>query len=219
MLFHLHFHTPGWETVEHKYCEDLGFRVYARHGANGERWGPEISWADLARMEAKVRLTDLVAGRVNIVLGPASADRKPFMEHLGVVMPRTEVDRAMERAAALGWRVNDRSERRLFVQTPFGFRVELAPREAWVERWGNAAHQPALAEVTLAADDPNGAAASLARMLGYETVGGDAAGPETRLRFVDGPGRAGVLVGYRLAGVPFSEQADPCGALVSGEPI
>lgn len=104
----------------------------------------------------------------------------------------------------------------MFIYTPFGFRVELALQEAWLERWAEVAPPPALAEVVLSHPEPRQAATSPAGLLGYDAAGGEVLSPAARLRFVTDPGRAGVLVGYRLTGLPPGPREDPCGALVWG---
>jgi hypothetical protein len=216
MLYHIHYYTPDWIEAEARFCREFGFSVFARYGTQGERWGPEVGLAEITATGARVRLTDLAAGAVNLVLGPAAPNRRPVMEHLGVTLPRAEVERAVQRAARLGWPVTERTERRLFVHTPYGFRVELVPREAWRERWTGDSWSATLAEVRLSAQAPAEAATALACLLHGEACGGEVTGPGLHLSFVDQPGRAGVLIGYRLTHLPSGEREDPCGALVWG---
>jgi hypothetical protein len=166
-LFHYHLVTRKAREVEARYVAKLGFALIARHGRVGEEpvsFEPGISWEELDARGFRLRLSELERGAVNIVVQPGQWVL-PRIDHLGVVLEEEALAEVLERAAARGLRVQERSGRRTFVATGAGYRLELHPPREWIEELLDRADELRLAELHLLADDPEGKARALAEVL------------------------------------------------------
>jgi catechol 2,3-dioxygenase-like lactoylglutathione lyase family enzyme len=169
-LFHYHLVTRKAREVEARYVAKLGFELIARHGRVGEEpvsFEPGISWEELDAREFRLRLSELERGAVNVVVQPGQWVL-PRIDHLGVVLEEEAFAEALERAAAQGLRVQERSGRRTFVATGAGYRLELHPPRDWIEELLDRADELRLAELHLLADDPEAKARALAAVLDLE---------------------------------------------------
>jgi catechol 2,3-dioxygenase-like lactoylglutathione lyase family enzyme len=166
-LFHYHLVTRKAREVEARYVAKLGFALIARHGRVGEEpvsFEPGISWEELDARGFRLRLSELERGAVNVVVQPGQWVL-PRIDHLGVVLEEEALAEVLERAAARGLRVQERSGRRTFVATGAGYRLELHPPREWIEELLDRADELRLAELHLLADDPEGKARALAEVL------------------------------------------------------
>jgi hypothetical protein len=123
MLFHYHFWTPYVEETEKLYV-DQGFRISLRNGKyNGEfqTFNPPLSWDDFRDKDIKFRIIEARKGAVNITFGYG---KKVIFDHIGFLVSPAEYQQILENAESLNWKV-DAGERRTFIATPYGFRVEL----------------------------------------------------------------------------------------------
>lgn len=156
--FHLHFHVPDVSTAERALAA-VGLPLNARYGAvDGEsvRLAPDDPTPDGFRF----RLQDHQAGVVNVTLthGPG-----PRFDHLGVVTDG--FDAVLNRARDADWGVLP-NDRRTFLVTPWGFRVEVHPTGGRVD---SGLGDPATARIEtceLRAPDADAVRRGLDRVLG-----------------------------------------------------
>ncbi|MFC0190152.1 hypothetical protein ACFFJY_17785 [Fictibacillus aquaticus] len=123
MLFHYHFWTPHVEETE-KFYVNQGFRISLRNGKyNGEfqTFNPPLAWDDFRDKEIKFRIIEARKGAVNITFGYG---KKVIFDHIGFLVSPAEYQQICKNAEDLNWKI-DGGERRTFIATPYGFRVEL----------------------------------------------------------------------------------------------
>ncbi|WP_330633413.1 hypothetical protein [Halocatena halophila] len=145
-LFHLHFNTPALETATAR-LNEYGVPLQQRFGTvRGERVsvGPETQPPDEFRLKLQVHRI----GAVNISLAPG---QQPHFDHLGVFV--ADIDDVLTRARSREWSVRS-NERRTFVMTPWGFRVELHPKSGARGVEFGRSSTPRLEDVILHASNP-----------------------------------------------------------------
>jgi hypothetical protein len=191
-LFHYHLTTSRVREHEERYFEELGFRLVARHGslAGGAiAAGPEREWSQLERLGFRHRLTELERDGVNVVVQPGRWE-PPLVDHVGVLTTQAELELVLGRAAATGLPVQERNGRRTFVTTGAGYRLELRT---------DLACTVAPFEVSLAGEDPAGAAAALGALLDIEPRRGAIEVGRGVVRFLPGgPAGRPRLAGERI---------------------
>ena len=187
-LFHYHLVTRKAREVEARYVAKLGFELVARHGRIGEEpasFEPGISWEELDARGFRLRLSELERGAVNVVVQPGQWTL-PRVDHLGIVLDEDQFADALDRAAARGLRVQERSGRRTFVATGAGYRLELHPPRDWIEELLENYEELRLAELHLLADDPEGKARALGALLDLDARRDSVELGETIVRFLPG---------------------------------
>lgn len=118
-LFHLHFNTPDVEGAAERLAQ-IGINLRQRFGSiHGE--GVSLSPGEEIPEEFRFKLQVHQRGYVNITL--ASGQRHRF-DHLGLIVE--DFESILDRAESSGWSVRQ-NERRTFIMTPWGFRVEVHP--------------------------------------------------------------------------------------------
>jgi catechol 2,3-dioxygenase-like lactoylglutathione lyase family enzyme len=187
-LFHYHLVTRKAREVEARYVAKLGFELIARHGRVGEEpvsFEPGVSWEELDARGFQLRLSELERGAVNIVVQPGQWVL-PRVDHLGVVLDEDAFAGVVERAAARGLRVQERSGRRTFVATGAGYRLELHPPRDWIDELLEKTDELRLAELHLLADDPEAKARALGAVLDLDARRDSVELGETVVRFLPG---------------------------------
>jgi len=192
-LFHYHLVTRKAREVEARYVAKLGFRLVARRGRVGEEpasFEPGISWEELDARGFRLRLSELERGAVNVVVQPGQWVL-PRVDHLGIALDEDSFAEALERAAARGLRVQERADRRTFVATGAGYRLELHPPRDWLDDLLDQTDELRLAELHLLADDPSAKARALAGLLDLDARRDSVELGDTIVRFLPGgpPGR------------------------------
>ncbi|MBC6973158.1 hypothetical protein H9I32_12455 [Bacillus sp. Xin] len=123
MLFHYHFWTPHLEEMENFY-KKCGFRISTRIGKyNGEfqQFDPPLTWDDFRDKQILFRIIEARKGKINITFGYG---KKVSFDHIGFLVSKEECETICKQAEKLHWKV-DVGERRTFILTPYGFRIEL----------------------------------------------------------------------------------------------
>jgi catechol 2,3-dioxygenase-like lactoylglutathione lyase family enzyme len=187
-LFHYHLVTRKAREVEARYVAKLGFALIARHGRVGDEpasFEPGISWEELDARGFRLRLSELERGAVNVVVQPGQWVL-PRIDHLGVVLEEEALAEVLERAAARGLRVQERSGRRTFVATGAGYRLELHPPREWIEELLDRTDELRLAELHLLADDPEAKARALGAVLDLDARRDSVELGDTVVRFLPG---------------------------------
>jgi len=187
-LFHYHLVTSRVREVEARYVGKLAFELVARHGRIGEdltSFEPGVSWDELDAMAFRLRLTELEKGAVNVAVQPGQWPL-PRVDHVGLALDENELEDALERARHADLRVQEHGDRRAFVSTNVGYRLELHPPRGWIDQLLARRDELRLAELHLRADDPEAKASGLAEILGLQHDGGDVGVGETLVRFVPG---------------------------------
>jgi hypothetical protein len=189
-LFHYHLVTSEVRELEARYVGKLGFELVARHGRVGESSAsvePGIGWDELDAQGFVLRLSELQRGAVNVVLQPGHW-RLPRVDHLGVALPDGDFEAVLIRAAGWNLPVQERNNRRTFVSTNAGYRIELHPQSEWLDDLIDAGDELRIAELQLATDKPEAKAVALADILGLLPEGDAVSVGETVVRFVpEGP--------------------------------
>lgn len=132
MLFHYHFWTPFLEETERFYAE-MGFRISLRAGKlDGEfqTFNPPLTWDDFREKKILFRIIEARKGKVNITFG---FGKKVIFDHIGYLVSKEEHNLICSSAKELGWELS-MNERRTFINTPYGFRIELQPNQDAVEK-------------------------------------------------------------------------------------
>src|SRR5439155_20751443 len=165
---------------------------YGRIGEEQAIFEAGIPWDELDRMRFRLRLSELQRGVVNVVVATGHWEI-PRVDHLGVALDEDEFVAVLTRANLGGLKVQEHAERRTFVATPAGFRLEIHPPREWLDDLLGDASQLRLAELHLRADDPVAKASGLAGLLGADSDGGVGTLDGTVVRFLEGgpPGRPG----------------------------
>ena len=187
-LFHYHLVTSKIRLVEARYVGKLGFELIARYGWVGEssHWfEPGQSWDELDAMGFRLRLVEVGRGALNIVLQPGHWDT-PRVDHLGVALDEDDYLAALERASDLGLKIQEHPDKRTFIATAVGYRVEVHPPRDWIDEILAAADDLRLAELHLRAEDPIEKAAVLAQVLALEQDGPDVRVGDSLVRFLPG---------------------------------
>lgn len=123
MLFHYHFWTPYLEETE-KFYEKNGFRVSLRSGRyqnDFQTFNPPLTWDDFRGKTILFRIIEMRRGAVNITFGYGM---KIKFDHIGFLISNANHSQICQNAQAMNWKTNIR-ERRTFIGTPYGFRIEL----------------------------------------------------------------------------------------------
>jgi hypothetical protein len=208
-LFHYHLVTSEVRELEARYVGKLGFELVARRGRVGEgavSIEAGLGWDELDAEGFVLQLSELQRGAVNVVLQPGHW-RLPRVDHLGVALDDEDFEAVLLRAAGWNLPVQERGNRRTFVSTNAGYRVELHPQTEWIEELLEGADELRIAELQLATDKPDVKAVALADILGLLPEGDSVAVGETLVRFVpEGPEGRPELFGERFdrtaAGAP-----------------
>lgn len=157
-LFHLHFHVPD-VAVAAAAIDRIGLPPNARYGAvDGE--SVRLDPGDPDPDGFRFRLQDHQVGHVNITL--TSGPRVRF-DHLGVVTDA--FDAVLDRARDAGWRVRP-NERRTFLVTPWGFRVEVHPAGGRIDEGLGTAETAWIDRCELHVADPEAVRSGLSHVLG-----------------------------------------------------
>ncbi|MBS2968736.1 hypothetical protein J9317_08200 [Metabacillus sp. KIGAM252] len=123
MLFHYHYWTPYLEETERFYTK-LGFTVHQRIGRlNGsfQSFNPPLAWEDFRENTPLFRIIEMKKGKINVTVGYG---KKVIFDHIGFFVSKEEHRMVCGKARNLGWKVEE-DERRTFLSTPYGFRIEL----------------------------------------------------------------------------------------------
>lgn len=131
MLFHYHYWTPHVEETE-RFYRNHGFDVSQRIGnMNGEfqSFNPPMEWDDFRHKNITFRIVEMVKGNVNITIGHGNNIK---FDHLGFLVSTDEQKVICENARKLDWNVQE-NERRTFIDTPYGFKIELQTHTDVVE--------------------------------------------------------------------------------------
>jgi hypothetical protein len=187
-LFHYHLVTSKVRETEARYLGRLAFGLLGRYGRIGEEqatFESGISWEELDRMGFRLRLSELQRGAVNVVVQPGHWEI-PRIDHLGLALDEDEFIAVLTRANLGGLKVQEHAERRTFIATQAGFRLEIHPPREWLDDLLGDETQLRIAELQLRADDPQGKAGALAGLLGADAEDGEVALDHTLVRFLPG---------------------------------
>jgi len=187
-LFHYHLVTSKVRETEARYLGRLAFSLLGRYGRIGEEqatFEAGVPWEELDRMGFRLRLSELQRGAVNVVVQPGHWEI-PRVDHLGVALDEDEFVAVLTRANLGGLKVQEHAERRTFVATQAGFRLEIHPPREWLDDLLGDASQLRLAELHLRADDPEAKADGLAGLLGADADGAVVTLDGTVVRFLQG---------------------------------
>ncbi len=131
MLFHYHLWTPFVEETE-RFYQQLGFQVTQRIGKYaGEftSFDPPLDWDDFREQQILFRIIEMKRGAINLTFGYG---KKVMFDHIGFLVTEAERLQVLGRAEGLGLTIQA-NERRTFIGTPFGFRIELQTHPDAVE--------------------------------------------------------------------------------------
>lgn len=148
-LFHLHFNTPDVAGAADR-LDRAGVPLERRFGSvrgEGASLGPDEAAPEGFRLKLQVHQR----GAVNVTLAPG---RRPRFDHLGLSVENAED--VIDRAESRGWSVRS-NDRRTFVMTPWGFRVELHRSTADVVTELGEPEEARLEDVTLWLSDATAA--------------------------------------------------------------
>lgn len=123
MLFHYHFWTPFVEETE-KFYEENGFQVSLRIGkyeGKFQTFNPPLTWNDFREKNILFRIIEMRKGTVNITFGYG---KKIMFDHIGFLVSTEEHKQICNNAQKMNWEVKV-GERRTFISTPYGFKIEL----------------------------------------------------------------------------------------------
>jgi hypothetical protein len=185
LLFHVHFEVDDIPAVEAELERD-GFALRARFayvGREARRFEP-----DEPLDGARLRLSELEQGAVNVVLMPSRFPERR-LAHFGVTADPDEHAAVLERATELGLRSKPH-EVRSFVELDRQLQLEVsdARRHAYGEEQRTALR---IERLEIACANPDGAGATLGRLVG--------AGIAEQVRFRPGPERFAQLSDWTLA--------------------
>ncbi|MGD7009982.1 VOC family protein [Metabacillus sp. 84] len=123
MIFHYHYWTPNLEKTERFYSQ-LGFTVRQRIGKKDgtfHSYNPPLTWDDFRKEQPLFRIIEMKKGQVNVTIG---FGKNVIFDHIGFLVTKDQHDTVCKKARELGWKP-DEAERRTFIPTPYGFRLEL----------------------------------------------------------------------------------------------
>jgi hypothetical protein len=187
-LFHYHLVTSKVRETEARYLGRLAFNLLARYGRIGEEqaiFEAGVPWEELDRKGFRLRLSELQRGGVNVVVQPGHWEI-PRVDHLGLALDEDEFEALLTRANLAGLKVQEHAERRTFVATHAGFRLEVHPPREWLDELLGDEGRLRLTELHLRADDPDGKASGLGSLLGMDVEDGLLELDGTLVRFVPG---------------------------------
>lgn len=187
-LFHYHLVARDVRALEARYLGKLGFALVARYGRIEDEQvaaDPGVSWEQLERDGFRLRLTELERGAVNVVVQPGHW-RLPRVDHVGIALAEEEFEAVLGRARRWGLRIAQRGERRTFISTNAGYRVEVHPPREETEELLGRSDELRLTELQLRSDEPELKAAALAELLGLDAHRGDVVIGGAIVRFVPG---------------------------------
>jgi hypothetical protein len=185
LLFHVHFEVDDVPAVEAELERD-GFELRARFayvGREARRFEP-----DEPLNGARLRLSELEQGAVNVVLMPSRFPERR-LGHFGVTADPDEHAAVLERATELGLRSKPH-EIRSFVALDRQLQLEVsdARRYAYDDEQRTALR---IDRLEIACMNPDEAGARLARLVGAEIA--------EQVQFRPGPGRFAQLSDWTLA--------------------
>jgi hypothetical protein len=187
-LFHYHLVTSKLRATEARYLGKLGFGLVGRYGRIGgepQRFEAGTPWEELDRLGFQVRLAELQRGAVNVVIQPGHWEL-PRVDHLGFAADDDEFAGVLARAAALGLKVQEHGERRAFIATNVGFRLELHPPRGWIDDLLADEDELRIAELHLRCDEPARKSAALRGLLGVAVFGHEVHLDGSSIRFLPG---------------------------------
>ena len=164
-LFHFHLAAADYRAVEARYVA-CGFRLVARYGRLGREstsFDAGHGWDELDAIGFRLRLTQLERDGIELVVQPGRWEL-PLVDHVGVLLDGDELDAVLRRAKSRRLTVQERGDRRTFVSTGTGLRLE-------VRRESDGDVAPFSLE--LATAEPERMAGALAELLGLEPIAGD----------------------------------------------
>jgi hypothetical protein len=185
LLFHVHFEVPDVAAAEVDLERD-GFRVKARFGYVGRehrRFAP-----DEPLDGARLRLSELERGAVNVVLMPSRFPERR-LGHFGVAVSPGEHAAVLGRAAELGLRAKP-DEVRSFVGIDRQLQLELSDGRRYAYD-DTALATLRIERLEIACAHPDDATALLRELVGPELA--------ASVRFVSGPERFAQLADWSLA--------------------
>lgn len=185
LLFHVHFEVPEVATAEAE-LESDGFRVKARFGYVGRehrRFGPDEPLAG-----ARLRLSELERGTVNVVLMPSRFPERR-LGHFGVTVDPEEHAAVLERAADLGLRTKP-DEVRSFVALDRQLQLELSDARRYAYD-GSALAELRIERLEIACANPEKTTVRLRELVGPELA--------ARVALVPGSERFAQLADWTLA--------------------
>jgi hypothetical protein len=185
LLFHVHFEVNDVPAAETELERD-GFALRARFAYVGRE--PRRFEPDEPLDGARLRLSELEQGAVNVVLMPSRFPERR-LGHFGITADPSEHAGVLERAAELGVRSKP-DEVRSFVELDRQLQLEIsdARRYAYADEQLSALR---IERLEVACPNPDEAAGGLRRLVGPELAG--------RIGFRQGPGRFAQLVEWTLA--------------------
>jgi hypothetical protein len=181
LLFHVHFEVNDVAAAEAELQRD-GFELRARFGYVGRehrRFEP-----DEPLDGARLRLSELERGAVNVVLMPSRFPERR-LGHFGVAADPTEHVEVLERAADLGLRSRP-NQVRSFVELDRQLQLELSDARRYSYDDGQL-EALRIARLEVACANPDEATARLRRLVGPELARqvGFRSGPERFAELVD----------------------------------
>jgi hypothetical protein len=187
-LFHYHLVTSKVRETEARYLGRLAFTLLGRYGRIGEdqaTFESGVPWEELDRMGFRLRLSELQRGAVNVVVQPGHWEI-PRVDHLGLALDEDEFTAVLTRANLGGLKVQEHAERRTFIATQAGFRLEIHPPREWLDDLLADEERLGLAELHLRADEPEAKASGLAALLGADPEESRVQLDGTLVRFLPG---------------------------------
>jgi hypothetical protein len=131
MLFHYHFWTPYVEETEAFYRKN-SFRVAQRIGRYENQYqsfNPPQTWNDFRDKDIAFTIIEMKKGAINITFG---FGKKIKFDHIGFLVSNQEHQMIIENARQMHLNVQT-NERRSFISTLYGFRIELQTHQDAVE--------------------------------------------------------------------------------------
>lgn len=195
-LFHYHLWTPHLAEMEDFYTE-IGFNVKLRLGKRDGKFAsfnPPLTWEDFQPNPPLFRIIEMVSGSVNVTFGFGKTTK---FDHLGFLVSQEEYNLICQNAKGQSLTVEE-GERRTFVYTPFGFKIELQLREDAVP----SIHGEEIKRMVLSIADPR-----IPPL--FQELLGDV---PSQLEFVQGEETKVGLIG--LNPPRNVEKTDPCGVLL-----
>jgi hypothetical protein len=185
LLFHVHFEVNDVPAVEAELERD-GFALRARFayvGRDARRFEP-----DEPLDGARLRLSELEQGAVNVVLMPSRFPERR-LGHFGVTADPGEHAAVLERAGELGLRTQP-DDVRSFVELDRQLRLEIsdAGRYSYTDEQLGALR---IERLEVACLNPDDAAGRLSQLVGPQLAG--------QVTFRQGPARFAELQGWTLA--------------------
>ena len=157
-LFHLHFQVPDVGYAQ-SVLTNCGLPLHRRYGRVDDRprsFGPD----EAPPSRFQLRLQDAQRGTANVTIAPGPRLR---FDHIGVLT--ASFDDVLSRARDEGWYVDD-GDRRTFLHTPWGFRVEVHPFDHRVASTLGSPGTGRFERVELAVANPGAVRSSLDGLLG-----------------------------------------------------